>query len=237
MNLLVVLPVITHETTDKCIASLAMADSAAGIEPDDILIVDNTVEGWGDMYGLRTYRDSDDHNLGVARSWNIGAKEVLERNLDYLVIMSASMQFGPEMHTTWTKQMQTFWGETVIEADGHSWHLLAFHRRVFEAIGLFDTNFYPAYFEAIDFGYRMRMANMEYAWRHVWINAMSQGVALHAPLIDCPAAPLLAYYKQKWNGDKGDEKYVLPFGNKPLDYFEDVPIPELAARYELKEWW
>lgn len=237
-NLLVVMPVMREEMTDVCIESIFMPNSAAGIKPEQILLVDNAKQAFAHKYGLRVYRDPEHHNLGVARAWNIGAREVLEnKNLEYLVIMSASMRFGPELHTTWVKQMQTFWGANCIEADGHSWHLIAFHRRVFELIGLFDENFYPGYFEAIDFGYRMRMLNIEGGWPRVWVNALSQGVAMHAPLISCPAEPLLAYYHEKWGGDKGEETHVLPYGDKPLGYFEHHSIPELAAKYRLKEWW
>lgn len=134
--------------------------------------------------------------------------------------------------------MERFWGETVIECDGHSWHLIALHRRIFEGIGLFDENFH-AYFEAIDFGYRMRMAGMEYGWRHCWVNALSAGVGHHAPMVDCPAPPLLKWYREKWGGDKGEETFVMPWGSKPLDYWPEVTIPDLAERcgWDDERWW
>lgn len=236
-GLLAVLPIITPERADICVESILQEDSAFGVDPADILVVDNSRDGFASRYGLRTYRDPDGHNLGVARAWNVGAMEVLDRGLDYLVVVSASMRFGPQMHTTWLKQMQTFWGADVIECDGHSWHLIAFHRNVFEAVGLFDGNFYPAYFEAIDFGYRLRMLDMEGSWPRAWVNALSQGAALHNTAVSCPAPPLLDYYARKWGGAKGEETFTRPFGDKPLDWWEDVPVPELARRYGLETWW
>ena len=235
-ELLVVLPVIARATTDICVDSILMAGSAAGLDRGEILVVDNSRDGWGHEYGLRTHRDPDGHNLGVARSWNVGVREVLDRDLDYVVLMSASMRFGPELHTTWRRQMETFWGHNVIEADGHSWHLIALHRRLFDRIGLFDEN-YHVYFEQIDWCYRLRMAGLEVGFVHVWVNALSQGAALHAHLISCPAEPLLAYYADKWGGPKGDERYVQPWGSKPLDYWEPSTIPELAERYGWTTWW
>jgi glycosyltransferase involved in cell wall biosynthesis len=236
-GLVVVLPVIGRETADICIDSLLRNNSAAGLSRDEILIVDNSRKGWGSQYGLRAYRDPDDHNLGVARSWNVGAREVLDRDLDYLVIMSTAMRFGPELHTTWKRQMEEFWGAKVIEADGHSWHLIALHRTCFEKVGFFDENFYPAYFEQTDWCYRLRMAGWEHGFIRVWVNALSQGHALHNHLVSCPAEPLLDYYAQKWGGKKGEETFVQPFGSKPLGYWELATIPELAARYGLTEWW
>jgi hypothetical protein len=234
-KLLVVLPIISKELADNCIKSITADNNAFGIDEKDILIIDNSREGFAKSYGLRTYRDPDNHNLGVPRSWNIGAREVLEKGLDYLVLMSQAMQFGPVLHCTWLSQMQTFWGENVIEADGHSWHLIALHRNLFEKIGLFDTNFYPGYFEQTDWCYRLRMVGLEGGWSRVWVNALSQTVGQHSSFVLAP--PLLEYYARKWGGGKGNETYTLPFGNNPLDYFKEVSIPELAERYKLKEWW
>lgn len=239
---LVVLPVITPTYADRCVESIMCPKSSSGFTHDDVLIIDNSRDGFcAERYGLPIYRDPDGHNLGVARAWNVGARQVLDRKLDYLVILSASMQFGPTLHTTWVEQMERFWGHPAIECDGHSWHLIAIHRGVFETVGLFDERFYPAYFEGIDFSYRMRQLGMEGAWPHCWVNALSQAVAGHGGVVNTPAPPLLAYYEQKWGGPKGDERWTAPFGNRALDYWEPATIPDLAREYELGEyghdWW
>jgi len=227
-----------QKPTDLCIQSLLRKNSSAGISPENILIVDNSRDGWAEKrYNLTTYRDPYGHNLGVARSWNVAAKEVLYRKLDYLLIMSVSMVFGPMLHTTWVEQMQNNWGENVIEATGHSWHLIAIHRRVFETIGLFDENFYPAYFEADDFSYRMRQVGMQGGWSQGWVNAMSQGVAMHIRDVSCPHKPLIDYYWRKWGGEKGAERWTKPFGDKPLDYWPERTIEEIAHAYSLGRWW
>lgn len=237
MKNLVLIPVIDRITADKCIESILMLNSAAEINPEDIRIVDNTKEGLGHYYDLNVYRDPENHNLGVPRAWNIGVREILQKGseYDYVTLMSASMLFGPIKETTWTRQMRTFEGANCIESEGHSWHLIAFHKRIFERIGLFDENFYPGYFEAIDFAYRLKMCNLEGGWPHIWVNALSQDVGRHSDLVLAP--PLLEYYRQKWGGDKGEEQFVLPFQDKPLGYFEDHSIPELALKYGLKNWW
>lgn len=239
-ELLVVLPVIAQATTDVCLRSVLQPNSAAGLEASEILVVDNSRDGWAEgRYGLRTYRDPDGHNLGVARAWNVGALEVLDRGQDYLVLMSASMMFGPELHTTWRRQMHTFWGSDLIECEGNSWHLIAIHRRLFEQVGLFDGNFYPGYWEADDFMFRASQTGVVH-WPRAWVNALSQGSGLTIGLggqVSCPAKPLLRYWHTKWGGPKGEEKWVLPFNGKPLDYWEDLPIPLMAERYGLEVWW
>lgn len=248
-GLLVVLPVVQRGPAEVCIESVLRPGSSAGFRPEDLLIIDNSQDGWakanaeqGQYGAVRVYRDPDGHNLGTARSWNVGAREVIDRGLDYLVIMSAAMQFGPELHCTWVWQMETFWGSHVIEADGHSWHLIAFHRSVLNEVGLFDENFYPAYFEGIDYGYRMRLLGLEGGFRRVWVNALSQGSALTVGQSggpSCPAGPLLEYYAAKWGGPKGEEAFTVPHGdpNFTLDYWVQESIPELADRYGLEVWW
>ena len=236
ISVLLVIPVVSRESAEKCIESILSDNNACGVNKEDILIVDNTKEGLGDdYYGLRVYRDVDNHNIGVARAWNIGAREVVEKNIDYLIVMSSSMLFGVMKETTLLRQIATHKGFEIIEAEGHSWHLIAFKRDLFLEVGYFDENFYPAYFEDIDFAFRLRLLNQKRTWAIFWVNAISQAIAKHSHL--SLATPLLEYYKAKWGGDKGAEGYTLPFNDKPIDYFEDTSIEVLAKRYGLTEWW
>lgn len=241
-KLLVVCPVLDERTTDVCFNSIVDYPNAFGIDQSKILVVDNSKSGFAHKYEsmrFRVYRDKDNHNLGCSRSWNIGAREVLENNLDYLVVLSASMQFGRVLNGTFLTQMQTNWGAPVIEATGHGWHLIAFHRSIFEKIGLFDENFYPAYFEDVDFGRRIYISGFEGKWENVWINAMSQGNALHVrgKFVSCLPVPLIQYYEQKWGGGKGNEKWLKPFGDRDIRYFPNSSIPEVAIKYNLENWW
>lgn len=237
MEYLAVLPVLDYTYADRCIESILAKDSA-GDFGDNLLVVDNTRTGDArTRYGLPTYRDPDGHNLGVARAWNVGARRVVADRLDYLIIVSASMLFGPIYQTTWMRQMREFWGSRVIEATGHSWHLIALHRATFERVGLFDENFYPAYFEQVDWCRRLKLVGWERAFERVWVNALSQGAALHNQTVSCPAPPLLAYYADKWGGPKLEETHQLPWGDQPLDYWPQRTIPELAEAYNLDIWW
>lgn len=238
-GLQVVLPVMYVESADRCINSTLSKECSSGIEPEELLIVDNSRDGFAKKRypNLEVHRDPNNHNLGVARSWNIGARIVLEQKLDYLVILSASLEFGPLLHTTWRGQMERYWGRNMIEAMGHSWHLIAIHRDMFEMVGLFDENFYPAYEEQIDFGHRQELLGVQAGYTTQWVNAMSWGHANHIWEIHAPNPPLVEYYISKWGGIKGEEKWDKPFSDKPIDYWEERSIPELAKKYKLKTWW
>lgn len=233
-----VLPVVDADLAEACVASILAPDSACGLNPEQITVVDNTRHGLDGRWPLPTWRDPDGHNLGVARSWNVAAEQVLaDPGCDYLVIMSASLLFGPELHTTWAAQMDTWWGAKVIEADGLSWHLIALHRTCLERVGLFDPAFYPAYFEQTDWCYRLKVIGWEQGFARVWVNALCQGAARHTAVVSCPARPLLDHYEAKWGGPKGSERFVLPYGSLPLDHIETEPVETLADRYGLEVWW
>lgn len=246
---LAVVPVVWPSGDCAGLASMLEPGSSLGLQPSEILVVDNTRAGevptWDVPGELRYHRDPDGHNLGVARSWNVGARLVLEERIDWLVIVSASMRFGPAVHTTFREQVERHDDAQIVECEGNSWHLIAIARSTLEQVGLFDENFYPAYEESIDWGYRQRLLGLEQrGWPRVWCNAMSAGYAQHvdrdrwdAP--SCPSAPLLAYYAQKWGGPKGEERFDAPWGDrsKPLDWWPQRTIPELAELYGLDVWW
>jgi len=243
-GLLVVLPVLVAETADACIKSILRPDSSFGIPPEDILVVDNSRDGFAAKYtaeGFRYYRDPNGFQLGTSRAWNVGARSVLAESRDYLVILSASMLFGPVLNATWLWQMERVWGqERVIESEGHSHHLIAFHRCVLETVGLWDENFW-CYVEAEDYSYRMRQVGWEGGWYRAWVNALSTRVAGHLQYFSVPYEPLAEWRRHKWGGDKGSERWTKPFGNKPIDYWPEVTIPELAERYNMGprfgRWW
>lgn len=256
-TMLAVLPVVWDQTAGRCLGSIFQSDSSLGLDPMEILVVDNT------RGGLRTgllsgdenwptfwqYRDPDGHNLGVAGSWNIGARRVLEQGLDYLVILSASMIFGYRLHTTFRAEIEAHDGAPLIEAMGHSWHAIAIHRRTFEDVGLFDENFWPGYYEATEFGWRLRLRGYEdRPWPRVWFNAMSAGQAIHvdrsrwdAPLVNDQA--LRDYYIARCGAYSPDETFTHPFDDpsKALGWWERPSIPEMAERFGLGErgegWW
>jgi hypothetical protein len=250
---LAVLPVIWQPTAVACVESILAPTSSFGLAGDEVLVVDNSRDNFTARHpvfdDVCVYRDPHGHNLGVARSWNVGAEVVLEREVDWLVIVSASMQFGYRLHTTFRAEIEANADAPIVEAMGHSWHCIAIARRTLEHVGLFDPNFAPAYWEATDYGCRLRLLGYEQrGWPRVWFNALSAGQAIHvdksrwnAP--SCPAAPLVEYYQRKWGAMSPSEEYAHPFNDPslPLDWFEEVPLPDLAARYGWgrrgEDWW
>lgn len=201
---LVVVPSIYQPYTDACLRS-------AHIDPDDLLLIDNTV-----------------HNRGVSASWNEGARRVLDEGRDWLVICSAGMRFAGRGIATFTDQLVLHPTAQAVEAGCDlGWHLIAIHRTTFERIGFFDENFHPGYLEDNDFGYRIRLGfGINYvpgveSWPKVIVAATLESAA-HGILlggVKGDGGMLNAYYASKWKGLSSHEKYDLPWGDRPLDWW------------------
>lgn len=244
IKFLVVLPTIVEEIADKCIASLD--DNIK----NNMLIVDNSPNGFAQKYNIRYLHHPE--NLGVSRSWNIAAKEVVDKKLDYLILLSASIIFENGMSDfieslnteLQPNDKQQYCVETQV-----GWHLVAIGRATLEQIGYFDENFYPAYYEDTDYIRRMEMAGFcdpMNASNHcpvVQVSAHRQGVALsiqHGLRVNFK--PLGDYFIQKWGNagswesiEERNRMYRRPFNDetKPLSYWESSSVDELKERYEL----
>lgn len=103
MSYAIVLPSILPEYTRACIDSL---DTQAR---EHLLVIDNT-----------------QRNLGVAGSWNVGARKVVTERLDWLVVLSAGVRFGPSQGRDFLAQLPAWDGAWCVEADeGLGWHCFA----------------------------------------------------------------------------------------------------------------
>lgn len=216
MKYVMVIPYAYKPYYDKCIATLK-------IPPENILALDNTI-----------------FNLGVAGSWNIGIDTMRSRNADWLIICSATMRFGDdggldmishiEQHpqadlinfaSIDTEPSQFVRGKSPgIEAGMFSWYLCAINRNTIDSVGKFDGNFYPCYFEDIDYDMRVnKYFNNSVDWAILPINATfeSRSHAVELGGVKSDPTPLIAYFATKWGrhpsaAELGD--YATPFNDK-----------------------
>jgi hypothetical protein len=126
-----VIPSIYQPYTDDCIASCKL---------DNMVVVDNTID-----------------NRGVARSWNIGIRNMYERHANWLIIISAAVRFGEPGGLDLVEALTQFPDAIACEGEGYGWHLIAFNRRTVDRVGLFDENFYPGPFGDNDYGRRITL--------------------------------------------------------------------------------
>lgn len=238
MRYLVILPVVSQEVTDNCIRSIS------NNVKKNLLVVDNSSNKFTSGYDIKTHIPKT--NIGVARAWNIGANIVLGEKLDYLVILSATIVFdkGMEDFTEALEVCHNPYGMDTM----HGWHLIAIGRKTFETIGLFDENFYPAYYEDTDFIRRMELAGihnpMSTVQRLEWANvsARSQGNAHGMKSTKVNMEACRNYFLEKWGADSHynsqadrDKLYTHPFNvpHNDLAYFPKRDIDELKTKYGL----
>lgn len=206
-----VLPIIYHPYGEVCVGSMAPEFRKR------VLRIDN-------------HRYT---NLGVAGSWNRGVDYMEEEEADWLVIISAAVRFGPPGGMDFIDQIgriEKFRFYPAVEGgDGLGWHLIAFHRDVFERVGVFDENFYPAYCEDLDFSWRIQcgfgLTTVRPVWPKVPVDAShvqnAHGIKLGGVKVDHVA--MQAYLQRKWNWDQGDEgRWRAPWNSLGL---KDWPEP------------
>jgi len=122
------------------------------IRDKNVLLIDNSgnreCEIFEKQYGFQVEYQSE--NIGIPRSWNIG----LKKNHDWTFIVSSSMLFNqPFSHIV--DMLNDFKG--VVFRTNHAWHCVGINKKVVDAVGYFDENFYPGYFEDCDWDHRVRM--------------------------------------------------------------------------------
>jgi hypothetical protein len=204
MNIKFILPVMIEKIADKCIASY-------DLDPHNLMIVDNSKRGFCKKYiekGFDVY--SHPENLGVPASWNIGMKS----DADFLFIVSESLIFNKGFSELIEKlQFANEWGLLTNQA----WHCIGFTRKTIEKVGLFDEQFYPAYFEDTDYCYRLKINHIHNEGNNnmpkVEIDVTCQGTALvlKSGLVSVKFDRLIEYYKHKWGGLPDQEKFLTPF--------------------------
>ena len=199
-------------------------------------------------------------NAGVAGSWN----EVIKLfPADYWMLANDDIQFTPGdlekmvkaaedsniQHSTLNIEHRIPNGAGMVYGNhGASW--FAITRPGVEAVGLFDENLWPAYLEDCDWGYRADLAGI----RRVTVPDCH---AIHGTATDgadgtkgsrtVNSDPRLAeanmrthgrnfeYYRAKWGGNNGEEKFQTPFNDPhwPIAYWRFDPL--LRAK-QMKEW-
>lgn len=211
MSYLVVLPAIDVFLTRACLRHIS-------VPGDNLLLIDNTpariipgdtteAEPGGRVWDFHYIRP--ERNAGVAASWNFGVKKVLSDNRDWLIVLScAFIPFAglldlvgrlPE-HPEPFRTYHTIYG----------WHCRPIHRTQLEAVGSFDSDFYPAYLEDADFDYRSRLLGWD-SPSFVRVAGLDLGAGHGVQLVSVDEEAMQSRYVAKWNGPPGQERYTVPF--------------------------
>lgn len=180
-------------------------------------------------------------NIGCMASHNRGIDFMRERGADWLIVISPAIRFGekggldfldileqhPEYHVIHGASANVEGGQQSNPAGGginkvFGWHLVAFNKKVFEAIGRWDENFTPYGFDDIDLSLRIRKHFKEATlWDtypcDVTDTRMSHSLHFVPDVVgEAESAPRIAYFVEKWGRHPGAwqwDGWEHPFNN------------------------
>ena len=177
-------------------------------------------------------------NRGSCGSWNIGLKKMDTTPAEFVIIFSPGTQFpkGADQFVNAVLDAEKNNPKLCYRIQGDGFHTVCITKRLYDILGLFDENLYPAYRDDADWQRRGVLlgprfseslfdiekeltlttgARNNYIFAHYWHNIDIQ----------------VKYYVKKWGGDVGMETYKRPFGNKPLSYWK----PNQTKKVRLSE--
>lgn len=223
MNYLVVLPYAYQPYFEACRETWKFPE-------DNMLLIDNTVD-----------------NIGIMKSHNLGVEKMKEMQADWLIILSAAVRFGeaggldfikileehPDYHVIHAASANVEGGKQADSKGGgknevFGWHLTAFNRSVFEAIGNWDENFSPYGLDDIDLSLRIRkgISNVKWDTFPCDVHDTTMSHSINKAGVKASYPPRNAYFTRKWGrggGDWQNNGFERPFGDKPLNYW---PLPD-----------
>lgn len=193
------LPYVHRPYLDACLATLKLP---AG----NMFIVDGT--------------KPDDP--GLAGTANQAIDEMCERGADWLIFLNPAMRFGVKggldmiEHLERTSAPFVFFGNE--QGDHFAWHCCAISLDVIARVGKLDPNFYPVYFEDVDYDLRIRKAYREYVPELLTIDAYNErfGHSVDLAGVQVDTDKLIAYFATKWGVHPAAAR-VLPSYHSPFN--------------------
>lgn len=186
-----------------------------------------------------------ERNIGCMASHNLGIDFMKQRNADWLIVISPAIRFGknggldfleilkdhPDYHVIHGASDNVVGGKQSDPAGGghnkvFGWHLAAFNKSVFEAIGRWDENFTPYGFDDIDMTLRIRKHfKDDTKWDtypcDVTDTRMSHSLHFVPDVVgEAASAPRIAYFVEKWGRHPGAwqwDGWEHPFNNPEHD--------------------
>lgn len=239
MSIVVILPSIHPLYTRACLASLdpklvdvsRLQPPTNQRDPEIRIINGEQWENGKPRLRLAVVWNTPEHNLGVAASWNVGIRDVLDGGHDWLTILSAGVRFGPTGGRDFFNRLDEFQSvqPDVLGVEGANdlgWHLLAFPRHVLETVGEFDAEQFPSYWEDNDYSVRIQRAYNRNTkdpdfqgplWPKIEVDAHLESVAHGIKLggISVNFASLKRRFERKWGEH---EEYATPYDDPSLDW-------------------
>jgi GT2 family glycosyltransferase len=173
----------------------------------DLFIVDNGNQG---IMFTPAQILTQEKNIGVGASWNLLLKKIFEKN-NYALILNDDIYLGKKIHEIIALIQSK--PEKFIRATP-DWCAFIMPKSVYEAVGVFDECFFPAYYEDKSYEYRMKLMGISIIKSpdlnpYQYQNSMS---AEKDPTLLDNRKKNKKLYIDMWGGEPEREKFKKPFG-------------------------
>lgn len=155
-------------------------------------------------------------NLGVAGSWNYIMNKAYDYGYQNTLILNDDIYISHQRNII--ERIITKYKYTDLIRCPKQYHMSAFILKTyaFKNTGLFDENFYPAYFEDNDYLYRINLDGgfveiCETLSPEIFNNSMT---IKKDPTLNQNYEKNQEYYIKKWGGTPNREIYKTPFNNQ-----------------------
>jgi len=180
----------------------------------DIHIIDNGNQNLSYLEkNVQIYVHKQIENIGVAASWNKICKLIFAKQ-DWALIINDDVYLGYENSRV---NMCIEMSEVGLVQSELNWSVILINKDLYEYIGEFDEDFYPAYFEDSDYMYRLKLNGLLHEVNHLLnpIEAKVSQTYEKAPdLVNLAMRFNRQRYIDKWGNVPLLEKFTTPFNNK-----------------------
>jgi GT2 family glycosyltransferase len=189
----------------------------------EVIIVDNgkqNIEPFLKEHGILYHLIENDFNEGVSGSWNqIANYAFYVLSYRAVWIVNDDIVLGKNENDILKFAEKCIFDNIFYVQDGTfgrehpTWCSFMLPERIFNQVGGFDEEIYPAYFEDNDFGYRLSLVGKN----HVHISDLNPKVFRNSMTLakdysyNSNFEVNRAYYKRKWGGEPEQETFTTPF--------------------------
>jgi GT2 family glycosyltransferase len=175
----------------------------------NIFIIDNGSQGLVSHDKIEV--ETPTLNLGVAASWNRIMEKSIAFGHTHTMILNDDIELCRDTQT-FHNLINDECPDAFIKFAG-TWCSFILPNEMFKAVGPFDTNFYPAYFEDNDYSRRIQLKGFQIVEREemrptLYRNSMT---IARDPALNQNFDKNRHYYIYKWGGEPNKELYETPF--------------------------
>lgn len=170
------------------------------------------------------------NNLGVAGSWNWIIKQT---SAQWCLLVNSDMTFHPNTlqflaRTIWDNYLHSGLIHcTPVEQPQNGYSLFSISQWLYDKVGSFDENFYPAYMEDCDYNYRCKLSGLQgqiienvnviHGEEPFWGSTTIHSNPHFLKMNQVTHRNNFRYYLEKWGGEPAKEVYLRPFNQPQYD--------------------